>query len=79
MRFEVCRTLAFICVFVYFLYSHFCNNVHISVVLQSEIGFGKLETYVKLDKLGEVRRSITVGLWLPFIPYAVEPRLKVCV
>lgn len=22
--------------------------------LQSEIGFGKLETYVKLDKLGEV-------------------------
>lgn len=23
--------------------------------LQSEIGFGKLETYIKLDKLGEVR------------------------
>lgn len=23
--------------------------------LQSDIGFGKLETYVKLDKLGEVR------------------------
>lgn len=22
---------------------------------QSEIGFGKLETYIKLDKLGEVR------------------------
>lgn len=26
-----------------------------SLCLQSEIGFGKLETYVKLDKLGEVR------------------------
>lgn len=25
-------------------------------LLQSDIGFGKLETYVKLDKLGEVRR-----------------------
>lgn len=24
-------------------------------LLQSEIGFGKLETYIKLDKLGEVR------------------------
>lgn len=24
-------------------------------VFQSEIGFGKLETYIKLDKLGEVR------------------------
>lgn len=27
---------------------------------QSDIGFGKLETYVKLDKLGEVRG------WVPF-------------
>jgi len=26
-----------------------------SIVLQSDIGFGKLETYVKLGKLGEVR------------------------
>lgn len=25
-------------------------------LLQSDIGFGKLETYVKLDKLGEVSR-----------------------
>lgn len=25
--------------------------------MQSEIGFGKLETYVKLDKLGEVGPS----------------------
>lgn len=27
-------------------------------LLQSEIGFGKLETYIKLDKLGEVRKSL---------------------
>lgn len=26
-----------------------------SFPFQSEIGFGKLETYIKLDKLGEVR------------------------
>lgn len=29
--------------------------VTVSPFSQSEIGFGKLETYVKLDKLGEVR------------------------
>lgn len=26
-----------------------------SILFQSDIGFGKLETYVKLGKLGEVR------------------------
>lgn len=31
---------------------------YLSLCLQSEIGFGKLETYIKLDKLGEVS-SIT--------------------
>lgn len=31
------------------------SDVFLSL-LQSDIGFGKLETYVKLDKLGEVSR-----------------------
>lgn len=31
-----------------------CDILFVFVCLQSEIGFGKLETYVKLDKLGEV-------------------------
>lgn len=30
------------------------------LILQSEIGFGKLETYIKLDKLGEVRSARNV-------------------
>lgn len=33
-------------------------------LLQSEIGFGKLETYIKLDKLGEVREPV----WSPPAP-----------
>lgn len=31
--------------------------------VQSEIGFGKLETYIKLDKLGEVRIDTCLQLW----------------
>lgn len=31
---------------------------HSLCLLQSEIGFGKLETYIKLDKLGEVRTGL---------------------
>ncbi|XP_010790543.1 cyclin-dependent kinase 16-like [Notothenia coriiceps] len=34
-------------------YNRFHNNCYHFCVLQSEIGFGKLETYIKLDKLGE--------------------------
>lgn len=30
---------------------------HLTLPPQSEIGFGKLETYIKLDKLGEVSRA----------------------
>lgn len=36
-------------------YSGIGSFINPSLCLQSEIGFGKLETYVKLDKLGEVR------------------------
>lgn len=35
---------------------HLVNEaISLSFSLQSEIGFGKLETYIKLDKLGEVK------------------------
>ena len=30
--------------------------------LQSEIGFGKLDSYTKLDKLGEVRRKLAMPI-----------------
>ena len=35
----------------------FDNNVF-HILLQSEIGFGKIESYTKLDKLGEVKFSV---------------------
>lgn len=35
-----------------------CSFVILYVYVQSEIGFGKLETYIKLDKLGEVKMDL---------------------
>lgn len=46
-----------------------------SLLLQSEIGFGKMETYIKLEKLGEVCVSFFFKrswfLWLAFLMYNV--------
>jgi len=36
-----------------FLLGCYCNRIFV-ICLQSGIGFGKLESYTKLDKLGEV-------------------------
>ena len=37
------------------IYITFCDmESHAVLLCQSEIGFGKLESYTKLDKLGEV-------------------------
>lgn len=47
---------------------------------QSDIGFGKLETYVKLDKLGEVRGQVArqdgeeEEGGLPSLPWSVLTR-----
>ena len=39
-------------------YNHSLLYTHISPLAQSELGYGKIQTYSKLEKLGEVREGI---------------------
>lgn len=45
---------------------NFKNTKFVIVCFQSEIGFGKMETYIKLEKLGEVSRYVLQKYKTPF-------------